>query len=718
MLLRASVAASALLLAHVLTPAVARAEPAAAGAQAPAENPLLGEWTLPFGAPPYDRIRPDHYLPAIEAGMAETRRALDAIATSRARPSFANTIEAMERASRPLSRVTAVFFTVTGADGTPEIQAIEKRVQPMLARFASETYLDQRLWAKVKSLHKRRDRLKLTPEQARLLEVTHRNFVRAGAALGAEQRARIAAIDERLSALGVEFAQRLVADQKASDLLLTEAEVAGLPADARAAAAAAARAQGKSGYLVASTRSDVEPFLTLATNRAAREKVWRAFVMRGDNGNANDTNALIRETLALRLERAKLLGYATHADYALETSMAKTPAAALALSRAVLDAGLARARQEEAELLALASADGLNRIEPWDWRFYAEKLRQQRFAFDEGQLKQYLPLDGMVQALWETTERLFGLKVTERPDIPGYAEGVRVFEVKEADGRHVGLFYADWFTRPTKRPGAWMNAIRSQDGLAGATPIVVNNCNYVVPAAGQPALLSLDDAETLFHEFGHALHGLLSNTRYPSLAGTAVYRDFVEFPSQVYEHWVTEPEILSGFARNAAGTPMPKALLEKVLAARTFNQGYLTVQQLASAMVDMEIHQLTDVPEDFDPRAFEAAALARLGVPESVGMRHRLAHFTHLFQGGGYAAGYYAYTWAEVLEADAFDAWKEAGGPWDRTVADRFRREILAVGNSRDPAESYTAFRGRMPTADALLRNRGLLPAPASAGSR
>jgi peptidyl-dipeptidase Dcp len=640
--------------------------------------------------------------------MAETRKALEVIATSRARPTFANTIEEMERASRPLTRVTAVFFTVTGADGTPEIQAVEKQVQPMLARFASETYLDQRLWNRVKTLHDRRDRLNLTPEQARLLEVTHRNFVRAGAALSADQRSRIAQIDERLSALGVEFAQKLVADQKASDLLLTEAEMAGLPADAKAAAAAAAKAQGKTGFLVASTRSDVEPFLTLATNRAAREKVWRAFVMRGDNGNAHDTNALIREMLALRLERAKLLGYATHADYALETSMAKTPAAALELSRAVLDAGLARARAEEADLLKLAAVDGLNRIEPWDWRFYAEKLRAQRFAFDEGQLKQYLPLEAMVQALWETTERLFGLKVTERPDIPGYAEGVRVLEVKEADGRHVGLFYADWFTRPTKRPGAWMNAIRSQDGMTGATPIVVNNCNYVVPAAGQPALLSLDDADTLFHEFGHALHGLLSNTRYPSLAGTAVYRDFVEFPSQVYEHWVTEPEILARFARNAAGQPMPNDLLDKVLAARTFNQGYLTVQQLASAMVDMEIHQLTEVPEDFDPRAFEAETLRKLGVPDSIGMRHRLAHFTHLFQGGGYAAGYYAYTWAEVLEADAFDAWKEAGGPWDRSVADRFRREILAVGNSRDPADSYKAFRGRMPTADALLRNRGL----------
>ncbi len=720
MFLRASVAAPALALALVLNPAAAMADPAArAEAPAPAGNPLLGEWTLPHGAPPYDRIRPEHYLPAIEAAMAETRRGLDAIATSRARPSFANTIEAMERAQRPLARVTAVFFTVTGADGTQEIQAIETRVQPMLARFRSETYLDQRLWQRVKALHDQRDRLKLTPEEARLLEVTHRNFVRAGAALGEAERQRIAAIDERLSALGVAFAQKLVADQKASDLLLTEAEMAGLSEEAKAAAAAAAKARGQSGFLVASTRSDVEPFLTLATNRSAREKVWRAFVMRGDYGNANDTNALIRETLQLRLERARLLGYATHADYALETSMATTPAAALQLLRTVLDAGLARARAEEADLLKLAAADGLDRIAPWDWRFYAEKVRQQRFAFDEGQLKQYLPLEGMVSALWETTGRLFGLRVTERPDIPGYAEGVRVFEVQEADGRHLGLFYADWFTRPTKRPGAWMNEIRTQDGQTGATPIVVNNCNYVVPAAGQPALLSLDDADTLFHEFGHALHGLLSNTRYPSLAGTSVYRDFVEFPSQVYEHWVAEPEILARFARNARGEPMPKDLLDKVLAARTFNQGYLTVQQLASAMVDMEIHQLADIPADFDPRAFEAAALARLGVPESIGMRHRLAHFTHLFQGGGYAAGYYAYTWAEVLEADAFDAWKEAGGPWDRTVADRYRREILSVGNSRDPAESYRAFRGRMPTADALLRNRGLAPAtPAPAAGR
>ncbi|MFQ3666752.1 MAG: M3 family metallopeptidase, partial [Sphingomonadaceae bacterium] len=392
MFLRASVAALALVM---TMPALAEPN-APAAASAVAANPLLGEWTLPFGAPPYDRITPGHYLPAFEAAMAETRRGLNAIANNRARPTFANTIEAMEKASAPLDRVAKVFFTVTGADGTPEIQAIEKEIQPRLARFRSETFLDQRLWNRVKTLNDQRDRLALTPEQARLLEVTHRNFVRAGAALTPDQRTRIAAIDERLSALGVEFAQKLVADQKAGDLFLTEAEMAGMPADARAAAAAAAKAAGREGYLIAATRSDVEPFLTLASNRAAREKVFRAFNMRGDNGNANDTNALIRETLQLRLERARLLGYASHADFALETSMARTPAAALELSRKVYEAGLARAKAEEADLLKLAARDGLNRIEPWDWRYYAEKVRTQRFAFDEAQLKQYLPLDQVV----------------------------------------------------------------------------------------------------------------------------------------------------------------------------------------------------------------------------------------------------------------------------------------------------------------------------------
>ncbi len=518
----------------------------------------------------------------------------------------------------------------------------------------------------------------------------------------------LAAIDQELASLSDAFGKKVLADQKAGTLFLTEAQMAGMPTAFRASAAAAATAAGKPGqFQIGATRSDVEPFLTLATDRAAREAVFKAFDNRGDNANDNNTNATITRMASLRLERANLLGYKSHADFRLVTSMAGTPEAAQSLLTQVYQAGLKKAQTEEADLLTLAKADGITTLEPWDWRFYAEKLRTQRYAFDESQLQQYLPLEGMLAALWETSERLFGIKVTERTDIPTWHPQTRTFDVHEANGTRLGLFYGDWFSRDTKNPGAWMNEIRGQNGLENLTPQVVNNTNYTAPPAGQPALISFDDAETLFHEFGHALHGLMSSTRYPSLAGTRVYRDFVEFPSQVYEHWVAERDMLAKHARNADGEPMPPALLDALLQARTFNQGYLTTQQLASALVDMELHRLESIPDNFNPAAFEAATLAKYGVPHAVGMRHRLPHFTHLFA-GGYAAGYYAYTWAEVLEADAFDKWTEANNVWSRDIARSYRANILAAGNSRPPAESYKAFRGRMPEPTALLRNRGL----------
>lgn len=677
-------------------------------APATAGNPLLADWTHTDGVPPYDLVRPEHYEPAFDEGIRQAQAGLDAISGNRATPDFANTIEALERAGPLLDRVSAAFFTVASADSRPEIQQIEARITPELSRFSSAMLLDPGLFSRVDAIWKQRDTLTLSPEQARLLEITHRRFVRAGAALPEAQRNRLAAIDTEVSQLQVEFSQNLLADQKAADTFLTRAEMTGLPPATVNAAATKAGAAGKPDlYLISSSRSDVETFLTLADNREARRKVFTAFNQRGDNGDANDNNALITKMLRLRLEKAKLLGHTNHADYVLEDSMAKTPAAANELLMRVYTAARNRALQEEADLLVLAKADGLARIEPWDWRYYSEKLRRDRYAFDANQLQQYLPLDGMVDALFESARRLFGLTFTPRTDVPVYADGVRVWEVKTADDQQLGLFYADWFARDTKRPGAWMNALRVQNGLTGAKPIVVNNANFTPPAPGERATLTFDDAETLFHEFGHALHGLFSRTRYPSLAGTAVYRDFVEFPSQINEHWVSEPDILGQFARNAEGEPLPPALLANLLKARTFNQGYLTVQQLASALVDMKLHQQTQFPEDFDPRIFERETLAELQVPEAVGMRHRLAHFSHLFD-GGYHAGYYAYTWAEVLEADAFDAFVEADGAWDQTVAGRYRTEILERGNSRDPADSWLAFRGRAPLPDALLRNRGL----------
>jgi len=675
---------------------------------APSANPLLDRWITPDGVPPYDRIHPEDCAPAFDAALAEAQAEYRHIADDPAAPSFANTIEAMEGAGRLLGRIASTFFTVASADATDAIQAIEEAVTPKLIRLQNETLLDPALFGRVDALWQARATLSLPPEQARLLAETHRRFLRAGAALAPEQRARVAAINEELATLGVAFGQKLLADQKAGSVLLTAAEVAGLPEDQRSAAATAAQGAGHAeGFLFPATRSAAEPFLTAAPDRAAREKIWRAFVLRGDQGNANDTNGIIARMVALRIERATLLGATSHADFVLQDQMARTPAAATELLMRVYRPALARAQEELADIAALAAKDGIAKVEPWDWRYYAEQVRRARFDLDEAAVKQYLLLDNMVAALFDTTHRLYGITAHARADIPVYAEGVRVWELREADGRTIGLFYADWFARPTKRPGAWMNSLRDQNSLFGELPIVVNNQNIVPPAPGQPVQISLDETRTLFHEFGHGLHGLLSQVRYPSLSGTAVPRDFVEFPSQVYEHWAVAPETLRRYARNAAGEPMPEAMLQALLDARTFNQGYQTVQQLSSAILDMRLHALTKLPEDFDARAWEAAELQALGVPEAVGMRHRLAQFSHIFD-GGYSAGYYAYTWAEVMDADGFDAFREAGDLYDAALAAKLRHEVLARGNSRDPAESYAAFRGRMPTPDALLRNRGL----------
>ncbi|MDJ0276473.1 M3 family metallopeptidase [Sphingomonas sp. 2R-10] len=668
-------------------------------------NPLLGDWTN--GIPPYRSIRPAHYRPAFDAALKAARADFRAIAVMRSAPTFANTIEAMERSGQRLARVSSAFFNVSSADATPEIQAIEEAVVPDLTRFSNETSLDPVMFARVDRLYEDRASLGLDAEQQRLLEETHKRYVRAGAALPPAARARIAAINEELATLGVQFGQKLLADQKASGVVLTEAEVAGLPADQKSAAATAAKAAGKTGYLVPATRSAVEPFLTVATDRGARQKVFSAFDDRGANANDNNTAAIIRRLVELRIERAKLMGVRSHAAFVLQDAMAKTPEAATDLLMRVYRPALTRAREEEAALLALARADGVTRIEPWDWRFYAEKERQRRYSLDEAAVKQYFPLDGMVAALMDTTRRLYGIEFVPRSDVPVYADGVKVWEVREGNGAPIGLFYADWFARPTKRPGAWMNSLRDQSTLLGQQAIVVNNCNYTPPAPGERALISLDDAETLFHEFGHGLHGLFSKVRYPSLSGTSVTRDFVEFPSQVHEHWVSDPTILRAHARNAAGQPMPEPMLRSLLEARTFNQGCLTVQQLSSAILDMRLHSLGTLPADFDAVRWEKAQLADLGVPHAVGMRHRLPHFSHIFD-GGYSAGYYAYTWAEVLDADGFAAFEETGDVFDPVLAKKLRDEVLSRGNSRDPAASYVAFRGRMPDATALLRNRGL----------
>jgi peptidyl-dipeptidase Dcp len=677
---------------------------------APSENPLLANWTGPFGLPPFGAVVPAHFRPAFDKALAAHRTEIETIAADKASPSFANTIEALERAGRALDRVSNVFFVLTGAETGAAIEAIERDVSPLLARHSNALYLDRALYARIAALYEKRASLGLNPEQARVLDRYYTRFVRAGAALDKPAQDRLAAINEQLASLGTQFGQNVLADEKAYALMLEEGDLDGLPDFARAAAAAVAQERGQKGqFAITLARSSCESFLQFSARRDLREKVFQAWIKRGENGGATDNRAIIAELIALRAERAKLLGYATYADYRLDDQMAKTPQAARKLLDDVWSRGRAKAGVERDALQTLIAAEGGNfALAPWDWRYYAEKLRKARYDLDEAEIKPYFQLDKMIEAAFETARRLFGLSF-KPVSVPLYHPDARAFEVKDAAGAHVGLFIGDYFARGSKHSGAWMTLLRDQENLVGnVRPIILNVCNFSKPAAGEPALLSFDDARTLFHEFGHALHGLLSNVTYPLLAGTSVSSDFVELPSQLYEHWLEAPEILQKYAVHAqTGQPMPKALLDRLLATRTFNQGFGTVEYTACALVDLDIHSMSDSTA-LDATEFERKTLERLHMPAEIVMRHRLPHFGHLFSGGGYAAGYYSYMWSEVLDADAFDAFEETGDAFDPATAKRLRDFIYSAGNLRDPVEAYTAFRGRLPSVDALLKKRGL----------
>ena len=678
-----------------------------------AQNPLLTDWTGPFGLPPLPAIKPEHFRPAFDAALAAHRAEIDAIATDTAAASFANTIEALEKSGRDLERVSNVFFVLAGADTSDEIEAVERDISPLLARHSNAMYLDRALYARIADLYARRDTLGLDPEQARVLDRYHTRFVRAGGALGQGSQDRLAAINERLASLGTQFGQNVLADEKSYALMLEEGDLAGLPDFARAAARAAAQERGEGGkYAITLARSSCEGFLQFSARRDLREKIFQAWIKRGENGGPTDNRALIAEMVALRAERATLLGYKTYADYRLDDQMAKTPAAARTLLDEVWGRARVKAAAERDALQKMIAQEGVNfALQPWDWRYYAEKLRKAEFDLDEAEIKPYFQLDKMVEAAFETARRLFGLSFTP-VDVPLYHPDARAFEVKNMTGGHVGLFIGDYFARGSKHSGAWMTSLRDQEKLSGdVRPVILNVCNFSKPAAGEPALLSFDDARTLFHEFGHALHGLLSNVTYPLLAGTSVPSDFVELPSQLYEHWLEVPEILQKYARHArTGEPMPKALLDRLLATRTFNQGFATVEYTACALVDLDIHALSGTA-NLDVSEFERDDLKRIEMPAEIVMRHRLPHFQHLFSGGGYAAGYYSYMWSEVLDADAFEAFEETGDAFDAATAQRLRDFIYSAGNLRDPAEAYKAFRGRLPTVDALLKKRGLADA-------
>jgi peptidyl-dipeptidase Dcp len=681
-------------------------------------NPLILAWQTPCETPPFDQIRPEHFLPAFEQAFVDHSAEIDAITHDPAVPDFANTITALERSGKLLAKVSAVFYDLVSAHSNPEILAIDKEISPRLARHWNPIMMNAVLFGRIAMLHENRKSSGLTPEQLRLLERTYTNFHRAGAGLSEEAKARMAEINERLAQLGTTFSHHLLADEQDWVLELTEADLAGLPDSFIAAAKAAAEERKLAGKAVVTlSRSSVEPFLKSADRRDLREKVYRAFVARGDNGNANDNNETIVEVLALREESAKLLGYPTFAAYRLEDSMAKTPEAVRGLLERVWKPARAKALADRDELQALIAEEGGNfQLAPWDWRYYAEKLRQAKANFDDAAIKPYLALDNMIEAAFDCATRLFGVTFAERKDIPVWHPDVRVWEVRDRDGHHKALFYGDYFARPSKRSGAWMTSLRDQQKLDGAiAPLILNVCNFSKGADGAPSLLSPDDARTLFHEFGHGLHGMLSNVTYPSLAGTSVFTDFVELPSQLYEHWQERPEVLRRFARHfETGEPLPQDLLNRFLSARKFNQGFATVEFISSALIDLEFHT-QPASASRDVRAFERAELDKIGMPEEIAMRHRPQQFGHVFSGGYYAAGYYSYMWSEVMDADAFGAFEEAGNIFDPAVAKRLHDDIYSTGGSVDPEAAYVAFRGRDPEPDALLRRRGLLePAKAA----
>lgn len=681
-----------------------------------AQYSAITDWNGTNGLPRFDAVRDEDFAGAFETALVAHDAEIDTIADNAEAPSFANTIVALEVAGDALSRVSALFWNKAGAHTNPDIQALERDIAPKMSRHYSKIGMNEALFKRIDTLWEKRDELALTGEELRVLERHWKGFVRAGAKLAKNHQERLATINEELAGLGAKFGQNVLADEKSWRLLLTEEEeLAGIPDFLRDSMAGAAREHGEDGkFAVTLSRSIIEPFLTFSERRDLREQAFKAWVARGENGGETDNRETVKRTLALRDEKAKLLGYANFAAYKLDNTMAKTPEAVNALLTQVWEKAVERAGEEEAELAAVISDEGKNHdVMPWDWRHYAEKLRAKKFSFSEAELKPYLQLEKIIEACFDVAQRLFGIRAVELKDVTAYHPDVRTFEIRNEQGELVAMFLGDFFARPSKRSGAWMSAFQSQhklplkNGTVGELPIIYNVCNFAKPSQGKPALLSLDDARTLFHEFGHALHGMLSNVTYPSVSGTGVSRDFVELPSQLYEHWLTVPEILEKYALHyETGAPMPKALLDKVLAAQTFNAGFNTVEFTSSALVDMAFHTRGAVD---DPMAVQAQVLASLNMPKSIVMRHATPHFQHVFSGDGYSAGYYSYMWSEVLDADAFAAFEETGDPFNAEMALKLKDNIYAVGGSIDAEETYQAFRGKMPSPDAMLQKRGLV---------
>jgi peptidyl-dipeptidase Dcp len=675
-------------------------------------NPLLAEWEGPYGGvPPFDKVQVALFKPALESAMTQNLSEVDKIANDPAAPTFENTIVAMERAGSTLDRVSTLYGVWGSTMAGPEFQVVQREMAPKLAAFRDKINQNEALFKRIEAVYNSPAKKQLTAEQQRLTWLYYTNFVRFGARLQPDAKARLSQINQQLAGLFTKFSQNVLAEEDGQFIALkSEAELSGLPQSIRDAAAAAAVTKKQPGtWVISNTRSSVDPFLTYSDRRDLREKAWRMFINRGDNGDEHDNNATITQILQLRAERAKLLGFPTHAHWRLENSMAKTPERAMELMMAVWKPAVARVHEEVADMQALATKEGANlTIEPWDYRYYAEKVRKAKFDLDQNEVKPYLQLEKLREGIFWVAGELFNFNFTPATNVPVAHPDIRVWEVTDkTTKKHIGLWYFDPYARAGKRSGAWMNAYRSQERVNGEiTTIVSNNANFVKGKPGEPLLISWDDATTMFHEFGHALHGLNSNVTYPSLSGTQVARDYVEFPSQLMEHWLSTPEVLNRFAVHyQTGRAIPQTLVDRIKKSATFNQGFITVEYLAAALVDMKLHLAGD--KKIDPRAFEKESLAELGMPHEIVLRHRLPQFMHVFSSDSYSAGYYSYLWADVITADAFGAFVEAGGPYDKKVAERLRKYIFSVGNTIDPGEAYRNFRGRDPKVEALMKKRG-----------
>jgi peptidyl-dipeptidase Dcp len=677
------------------------------------ENPLLGEFATPFGVPPFDQIRTEHYLPAFRAGIEANRKEIEAIVANPEPATFANTVEALERSGKTLGQVRSVFYVLSESMTSDAMQEVANAAAPMMARYRDDVLLDDRLFQRIRTVWEQREKLGLPPEQAKLLEKTFKSFVRGGAGLPAEKKDRLRKVNEELSLLFVRFGDNVLAENNSFQLVLgTPEELAGIPAGVLAAAAEAAKEKGLAGkWLFTLDKPSLVPFLQYSSRRDLREKMFRGYVTRGDHDDEHDNKAIASRISALRADRAKLLGFESNAAFALDEAMAKTPDKVYEFLRKLWPPAVARAKAEAAEYQEMIRKEGGDfRLEPWDWFYYANKVLKERYALDDELLRPYFKLENVIDGAFGVATKLYGIKFIPRTDVPKYHEDVRVYEVTEADGRPVGVLYVDYFPRPTKRGGAWMNSFRDQSIVNGKriVPIISNNGNFTKPTADTPSLLTLDEVSTLFHEFGHALHGLLSNSTYEKIGGTSVATDFVELPSQIMENWATHPDVLKLYAKHyKTGKPIPQELIDRIRKAELFDQGFRTVEYLAASFLDMDWNTLREAKGPSVP-AFEKGSMERIGIIPEIVSRYRTTYFAHIFSSDEYAAGYYSYVWAEVLDADAFEAFKEKG-IFDRKTAESFRKNILERGGTEDPMVLYRRFRGAEPKVEPLLRRRGLM---------